>query len=177
MDDLGNALAHGGDEVRMLGGGNPAHIPEVSEVLRECLGQIASDPKRCSRMLGDYDPLEGHPPFREALASMLKETFGWSLGAKNVFVGNGSQSVFFHLFNLLAGEGDFIQLPLVPEYIGYGDLGIGGNLFHASKPEIELHGERRFKYRVDFNHLKVHSHTAALCASRPTNPTGNVLTD
>ena len=39
MDDLGEALAGGGD-VKMLGGGQPAHIPEMDEVWRIsfCIG-------------------------------------------------------------------------------------------------------------------------------------------
>ena len=36
---------------------------------------------------------------------------------------------------------------------------------------------RMFKYHVDFEQLKVDESIAAICASRPTNPTGNVLTD
>ena len=34
-----------------------------------------------------------------------------------------------------------------------------------------------FKYRVDFSSLEISDKTAALCVSRPTNPTGNVLID
>jgi len=34
-----------------------------------------------------------------------------------------------------------------------------------------------FKYHVDFSRLNISEQTGALCASRPTNPTGNVLTD
>ena len=34
-----------------------------------------------------------------------------------------------------------------------------------------------FKYHVDFSKLQVTEKTAAMCVSRPTNPTGNVLTD
>ena len=34
-----------------------------------------------------------------------------------------------------------------------------------------------FKYHIDFNELTVDDSIGAICASRPTNPTGNVLTD
>jgi valine--pyruvate aminotransferase len=34
-----------------------------------------------------------------------------------------------------------------------------------------------FKYRVDFDQLKVDDQVGAICFSRPTNPTGNVVTD
>lgn len=36
---------------------------------------------------------------------------------------------------------------------------------------------RQFKYHVDFEALEIDDTIAAICASRPTNPTGNVLTD
>ena len=35
--------------------------------------------------------------------------------------------------------------------------------------------DRLFKYRVDFSRLNLDAGAGALCASRPTNPTGNVL--
>ena len=50
-------------------------------------------------------------------------------------------------------------------------------MFTATRPEIELLEGDLFKYRVDFSSLRVDQTTAALCVSRPTNPTGNVLTD
>jgi valine--pyruvate aminotransferase len=44
-------------------------------------------------------------------------------------------------------------------------------------PRIEFRDGHFFKYHVDFDQLKVTPDIAAICASRPTNPTGNVLTD
>jgi valine--pyruvate aminotransferase len=70
-----------------------------------------------------------------------------------------------------------IHLPLAPEYIGYADAGLADNFFTATRPSIELLEDRLFKYHVDFSHLQPGDETAALCVSRPTNPTGNVLTD
>jgi valine--pyruvate aminotransferase len=86
------------------------------------------------------------------------------------------------LFNLLAGEFDdgtfkHVQLPLTPEYIGYTDSGLSQNFFHAEKPSIEDIDAETFKYHVDFDSLDISDHTGAICVSRPTNPTGNVLSD
>ena len=86
------------------------------------------------------------------------------------------------LFNMLAGEFDDgsykqIQLPIVPEYISYADVGIGDNLFTAAHPSIDELEQRQFKYRVKFDNLHIGPHTGAICVSRPTNPTGNVITD
>jgi valine--pyruvate aminotransferase len=76
-------------------------------------------------------------------------------------------------------DGSFksIHLPLTPEYIGYNDLGLSEKFFTGSKPDIKLIGDHQFKYHVNFDDLAVDDKTAALCVSRPTNPTANVLTD
>jgi valine--pyruvate aminotransferase len=70
-----------------------------------------------------------------------------------------------------------ILLPVVPEYIGYADQGIEGDCFTGRRPSIQMQGERGFKYRVDFDSLAIDDSIGAICVSRPTNPTGNVITD
>ncbi len=180
MEDLGAAMARGG--VHMLGGGNPAQMPELEAVYREEMARVLDDPARFRRMLGNYASPGGEDRFREALAALLNEHYGWNLSPANIALTGGSQSGFFQLFNLLAGEMPDgsrrrILLPLTPEYIGYGDTGVSTGMFSARRPEIELLDERMFKYRVDFDALQPGSDTAAICVSRPTNPTGNVLTD
>ena len=181
MDDLGEAMASDGP-VMMLGGGNPAHIPQVLEILAARLHEVADSPRELRRMLGDYAAPAGEPRFRTALAELLQREYGWSLGPENVALTGGSQSGFFLLFNLLAGEfgsGERrrILLPLTPEYAGYTDLGLAEDLFVARRPSIEELPERQFKYHVDFDGLDVADDIAAICVSRPGNPTGNVLTD
>ena len=47
----------------------------------------------------------------------------------------------------------------------------------AGKPEIEYLDAHTFKYRVNFDNLSVTDEIGAICVSRPTNPTGNVLTE
>jgi len=182
MEDLGNALAQGGDEIRMLGGGQPAHIPEVNALWRRRMAEILGEPGALERVLANYDPPQGNPGFIKALAGMFREQFGWEVTEKNFAVSAGGQTAFFFLFNLLAGEmpdgrKKKILLPLVPEYIGYANQGTCGDLFRAVPPQIEKTGEHEFKYRVDFDQLEVTDDIAAICVSRPTNPTGNVLTD
>ena len=66
---------------------------------------------------------------------------------------------------------------MAPEYIGYGDVGLADGIFTAIRPALEKLPGRTFKYHVDFDHLNVDDSTGAICVSRPTNPTGNVLTD
>ena len=66
---------------------------------------------------------------------------------------------------------------MVPEYIGYSDVGLTDDLFVSRKPDIEMYDDRTFKYHVNFSELTISENIGAICVSRPTNPTGNVLTD
>ncbi len=179
MADLGEGLAAGEDAI-MLGGGNPASIPQVQERLAQEMARILEQPARFRQMVGDYSSPQGHDGFREALARLLRQEYGWPVTPDHIALTNGSQTAFFFLFNLFAGkfpDGSHrkILLPLAPEYIGYADAGVEEDIFVAQRPEIELLDEHTFKYHVDFHHLTVTDEIGAICVSRPTNPTGNVL--
>lgn len=181
MDDLGRALS-GSRQMLMLGGGNPAHIPEVQELFRARMKRILDQPGAFERLVGNYDAPQGEEAFINALAVLLKRELGWQVGPKNIALTSGSQSAFFLLFNMFAGEfSDGSQrrvlLPLAPEYIGYADLGLEQDFFRAARPNIELIDEHTFKYHVDFDALEIDESIGLMCVSRPTNPTGNVLTD
>lgn len=181
MDDLSSALSENPDML-FLGGGNPGRIPAMEAAFKQRLTEISNDPQQLFGLLGLYQSTRGERGFRDNVAGLLSKEFGWELSNKNIAISNGSQSAFFILFNMLAGptssgQQRTIHLPMAPEYIGYSDVGLNENLFSATRPEIENLGDHMFKYRVDFSHLKLDESIAALCVSRPTNPTGNVLTD
>lgn len=181
MDDLGTALNENPDMI-FMGGGNPGRIPEAEAIFKARLESVLADPAQLHSLMGIYQSPQGDKVFRGQIADLLKKDFGWDLSERNIAISNGSQSAFFILYNMLAGSmadgsSRSIHLPLAPEYIGYGDIGLTQNFFTATRPEIELMDDNLFKYHVDFSHLKVTEQTAALCVSRPTNPTGNVLTD
>jgi valine--pyruvate aminotransferase len=181
MDDLGEALRVNPDMI-FMGGGNPAQIPEAEALFRELLRQTLDHPYDSGQMLGVYQPPQGDPQVLDAVAELLQKEYRWPLTRANIALANGSQSAFFVLFNLFAGDypdgsRKHIQLPLAPEYLGYSDLGIGPDYFHATRPLIEILPGGFFKYHVDFERLQLSESTGALCVSRPTNPTGNVLTD
>ena len=176
MDDLGEAMA-GEQEVLMLGGGNPAHIPEVQAFFRDRMQRLLDKPTEFARVIGDYDPPQGNKAFLTALADLLNREYGWGFSADNIALTPGSQSAFFMLFNIYAGEfaGDRrkkILLPMAPEYIGYGDVGLTDGIFTANRPTIEKLADRTFKYHVDFDQLSVDDSIGAICVSRPTNPDG-----
>lgn len=182
MEDLGKATAADGP-ICQLGGGNPAHIPEVEAMLRDAMADLAGDAQGFGRMVGEYDSPGGNLAFREALAGLLHDSLGWAVSHENIAVTNGSQSSFGLLFNSFAGpfaDGRHRQilLPLTPEYVGYFDVGLAEQpIFTGRRPEIELLPNRQFKYRVDFDGLDLGDQYGAVCVSRPTNPTGNVITD
>jgi valine--pyruvate aminotransferase len=181
MDDLGDAMVADPAPL-MLGGGNPAHIPEVQNLFRQRMEDILSQPGAFESTIGNYDTPQGAKNFIGALAELFRAEFGWNIGPENIALSNGSQNAFFSLFNLFAGkfeEGQSKQilLPLAPEYIGYSEVGLEPDFFQANRPEIELLDDSFFKYRVDFECLKMDESIGAICFSRPTNPTGNVVTD
>ncbi len=181
MEDLGEAL-NVNPKMIFMGGGNPAHIPAVENRFRELLIDVAQNEKRAHKMLGVYQSPQGDQRFLRAIAKLFRNEFGWEISEKNIAITNGSQSAFSMLFNVLAGEfsdGSQKQIlfPLAPEYIGYADLGLHEHFFRAQKPEIEILDDDLFKYHVDFDNLEIDETIGAICVSRPTNPTGNVLTD
>jgi valine--pyruvate aminotransferase len=180
MDDLGLAM-DGECAALMLGGGNPGKIPEIQEIIRQRVADIAASPEELDRMVGNYAHPKGELSFRRALAALLAREYGWPITADNVALTAGSQAGFFLLFNLLAGECDGawrrILLPVTPEYVGYADVGLSDDFFKARLPSIEELADGFFKYHIDFDSLTIDEDIGALCVSRPTNPTGNVLTD
>ena len=182
MDDLGHALSHAGPNLKMLGGGQPAQIPVINEIWRKRLAEISEDPEASTRLLSIYDPPQGNPAFVKAVAKLLCDSFGWKVGPENICLTSGGQTAFFYLFNLLAGEMPDgskrkIVFPLVPEYIGYAGQGLDPEMFRSIRPTISHSGDHQFKYHIDFENLEISPDVAALCVSRPTNPTGNVLSD
>ncbi|MFV0337395.1 MAG: valine--pyruvate transaminase [Chthoniobacterales bacterium] len=182
MEDLGEALAADSGNIRMLGGGNPALIPAAEKLWRKRMEDLLTDGRRFEQMLGVYDPPKGNARFAQVLARELSKCFGCTIGEENIAVTSGGQTAFFYLFNLLAGDHGAgrkkrILLPIVPEYIGYAQQGFSDDFFVGVLPEIEHIGAHRFKYRVDFDKLQIDDSIAAICVSRPTNPSGNVLTD
>ncbi len=182
MEDLGHALAESSGAMRMLGGGNPALIPGVQALWRRRMEEILADGDRLDRMLTIYDPPKGNSRFALALAGFLQRQYGWNVGAEHIAITGGGQTAFFYLFNLLAGEfaggrRKQVLLPVEPEYIGYANQGMAPDFFRGVMPAIEFTGPHEFKYRVDFDRITVGTGVGAVCVSRPTNPSGNVLTD
>ena len=183
MQDLTIAASPVG-KLYPMGGGNPAHIPEVEDALRQIASEVVADTKRFTQMVGDYDAPQGHERFRAALAERLSGLFKKPLSASNIAITNGSQASFEILFNAFAGafsDGSWrhIELPIAPEYVGYNDMGRQARPILRSTPaRIDLIGDQQFKYGIDLERFELSLKTSgAVCLSRPTNPSGNVVTD
>ena len=184
MQDLGRANQSNNPDVVMLGGGNPALIPAAHRVFVAELARLIQD-QGVDQMLGYYDGPQGSERFIKALVEMLNKAYGWGLSNEHIAITNGSQSSLFSLFNLFAGEmpdgtKKQVLLPLVPEYIGYADQGLSEDMFVSVKPEIKQLEGQQFKYQIDFEQLEsalTQHNIGVMCVSRPTNPSGNVITD
>ncbi len=195
MDDLGNALKSD-KPINMLGGGNPAFIRAVNEAYLQSLNFITQSEQDLHQnqaidSVSNYSTPQGDKAFIDSLVAFFNRHYNWQISADNIALTNGSQNAFFYLFNLFGGQfadgiTKSILLPLAPEYIGYADAHIEGKHFIAIEPNIELvehEGQAGFfKYHIDFDKLAnlpdLHQgKIGAICCSRPTNPTGNVLTD
>ena len=70
MDDLGNAMASG-DDMIMMGGGNPGHIPEIQQRVQEILADMSRNEGDVRRLVGIYDPPQGEKQFIASLAELL----------------------------------------------------------------------------------------------------------
>ena len=180
MDDL-SEVARGDSEIINLGGGNPGLVSQAHDRFRERIGAMLQQ-RSVDAILRRYDGPQGHLQFRKSLATALSERFAWPLTEDNVALTAGSQTSFFMLFNAFAGSFENAQtkkvmLPLAPEYIGYADIGLCDDMLVSKAGSIEKTGEHRFKYRLNFDLGDITEEVGLVCISRPTNPTGNVLTN
>ena len=101
MEDLNDGLRTPG--AIMLGGGNPAQIPEMNTYFQTLLADMLENGK-ATDALCNYDGPQGKTELLTLLAAMLREALGWDIEPQNIALTNGSQSAFFYLFNLFAGR-------------------------------------------------------------------------
>lgn len=186
MDDIKEALdrqKETGKPINMLGVGNPAKIPAVNQAFVQAWQDLNAEDLLA---LNEYSPPQGDQEFLQILSDFFNRHYAWGITPDHLALTNGSQNGFFYLFNLFAGKfGDqqkSILLPLTPDYVGYADVQIAGHHFVATPPIIEETGDQFFKYKIDFEALEQlpelkAGKIGAIACSRPTNPTGNVITD
>ncbi len=184
MDDIGRPMPEG-VRVRPLGGGNPARVSAVEAAYRREMEALLAKDGAFEDFLAHYDSPQGRVSFMESVAQSFRERHGWDITVDNIAVTNGSQSAMFYLFNLFCGHSGTVMrkvlFPLMPEYIGYADQSIEQGSFISVPASCEQLGPHEFKYRLDRAAveacLEAHPEIGAMAVSRPTNPSGNVLTD
>ncbi|RME89865.1 MAG: pyridoxal phosphate-dependent aminotransferase [Candidatus Hydrogenedentota bacterium] len=183
MQDLDVGLSPG-SKTFFLGGGNPAIIDEVLDAISEANHDLLDSPEEYARAFGIYDHPAGNVAFREVLADYFSRKFTALIRKENILITNGSQSSFFLLFHLFAGKFQNgikqVLFPILPEYIGYHDLGLFPDMFTAMEGKVRPLQKHRFVYEIDKEKLMAmlqdHHHEIGLLAlSRPSNPTSRVL--
>lgn len=181
MDDLGRALASDTPPQAMFGGGAPAQIPAVNDLYKQSLEKTLQNADRVTAMLSNYDTPQGNAHFIATFVAFMNRHYHMEITEENVAITPGSQTGYYLLYNLLAGSTDGVKrkilFPLVPEYIGYVDQLIEPDCMTSYRPKIEKIGDHEFKYLIDFDQFEIRNDTAAIALSRPTNPTGNVVSD
>ena len=103
MEDIDSAITSSA-EMRLLGGGNPASIPEAQRLFRNAIDDLLADGEEFERLAGNYDGARGNARFIDGLAVLLRSQCGWDVGPQNIAITNGSQNSFYVLFHLFAGE-------------------------------------------------------------------------
>ena len=81
MEDLNDGLRTPG--AIMLGGGNPAQIPEMNTYFQTLLAEMLENGK-ATDALCNYDGPQGKTELLTLLAAMLREALGWDIEPQNL---------------------------------------------------------------------------------------------
>lgn len=184
MKDIIETLRSGaGQEFINLSAGNPVILPQVRKMWRDYTKELLDKPKQYGEVVCRYGSSQGYEPLIEAIANYFNKEYDWNLTDRNILITPGSQSIYFYAANIFGGYTENQQLkeivlPLSPDYTGYGGVSLYPEAVVAYQPSLDINeSDRSFKYRPDFDRLKINENTGCVIFSRPCNPTGNVLTD
>ncbi|MEM8568322.1 MAG: valine--pyruvate transaminase [Bacteroidota bacterium] len=183
MKDIQETLkSRGGkDTFYNFGAGNPVILSEIENLWKDCTNQLI-DSLEYGQVIGNHGGSKGYPPLIEAVIRDFNERFSLDLNQENILITLGSQSLYLYAANTFGGytkSGNLknIVLPLSPDYTGYGGISFSQEALVAFKPIIEVKSEHRFKYRPDIENVKIDENTGLVLFSRPSNPTGNIITN
>lgn len=182
MKDIVETLRHtDGRRLTNLSAGNPTILPEVEEMWRGFSREVTDGPD-FGEIVCRYGSSQGYEPLIDAVVEWFNSYHGWGITRRNVLVTPGSQALYFFAANCFGGYGRDgrlrrIVLPLSPDYTGYEGAVLSEGVLRSHRPSVEVRPGHRFKYRPNLERLEVDDGVGAILFSRPSNPSGNVLTD
>ncbi|MEL6496485.1 MAG: valine--pyruvate transaminase [Cyanobacteria bacterium J06623_7] len=183
MKDIIETLRNSaGREFINLSAGNPVILPEVEQLWRDCTQELL-DSDEYGEVVCRYGSSQGYAPLIEAVVKDFNVRYGLELSDRHILITGGSQALYLYAANAFggynsAGKLKQVVLPLSPDYTGYGGVSLTPESLIAYKPTLEIDERRhRFKYRPDFSQLQINEQTGCVIFSRPSNPTGNVISD
>lgn len=165
-----------------LSAGNPLILPEVEQLWRNYTAELLAS-SEYGEVVCRYGSSQGYEPLIEAIARDFNQRYGLNLTERHILITPGSQSLYFFAANVFggytrSGELKKVVLPISPEYTGYGGVSLVPESVVSFQPSLDINEEKhRFKYRPNFKQLKINQDTGCVIFSRPSNPTGNVLSD
>ncbi len=163
-----------------LSPGNPLILPEIEKMWRDATLELMQSDE-FGKVVCRYGASQGYEPLIEAVVQDFNSRYGLSIGAANVLITPGSQSLYFYAANSFGGydsNGNIrrVVLPLCPDYTGYGGVSLHAEAVISFKSLLDIDEKgHRFKYRLDLDSLKIDESTGCVVFSRPCNPTGNVM--
>lgn len=183
MKDIIETLRNSeGREFINLSAGNPIILPEIEQLWRDCTQELLNSDEY-GEVVCRYGSSQGYTPLIEAIVEDFNARYGLELSDRHILITGGSQALYLYAANAFGGyttSGELKQvvLPLSPDYTGYGGVSLTPEALLAYKPTLEIDKDKhRFKYRPDFNKLKIDRQSGCVIFSRPCNPTGNVISD
>ena len=183
MKDIIETLRNGADKDFInLSAGNPVILPEVEQLWRDCTQELL-DSDEYGEVVCRYGSSQGYTPLIKAIIEDFNSRYGLTLSDRNILITGGSQALYLYATNAFGGyttSGELRQvvLPLSPDYTGYGGVSLTPESLIAYQPTLDIDEEKhRFKYRPDFSQLQINERTGCVIFSRPSNPTGNVISD
>lgn len=188
MADIITTLKTGKDrDFINLSAGNPVILPEVEQLWRDCTSDLLASAEY-GEVVCRYGATRGYGPLIDAVVGDLNQRLGllgtsMELSDRHILITPSSQSLYFLAANAFGGYTDAgvlkrTVLPLSPDYTGYGDVPLYAESLLAYRPNLKLAPDQhRFKYQPNFDQLVIDDHTGLVIFSRPSNPTGNVISD
>lgn len=184
MADIQKAMEQSsGERLINLGAGNPVAIEGMNKLWGACLQTLSEDTEQLMESIGRYSQTRGLPVLLDAICEYFSEKYTINITRDNVVITPGSQALYFYAANLFTGhkgnDSRHLLLPNIPDYTGYGGVGMSSTPIIGCMPKINRQSTHQFRYEMDISDLSEGSRksTGAAFLSSPCNPTGRVVSE